>query len=91
MKNRVRAGTTYHICIPVQKAIDMLMDKKKPFNPLNCSWGEALKILTDYRAAGIDYYTGCNREDEHGRCKGHPRYEQVDDATACTEKDTAVQ
>ena len=69
-------GTTYHICIPVQKGIELLMDKKKPFNPLNCTPGQALKIFTDYRAAGITYYTGCSREGKDGMCKGHPNYEK---------------
>lgn len=74
---RKKTGTTFHICIPVQKGIDLMMNKKKPFNPLNCSWGQALKILTDYRAAGKDYYTGCSKEDKTGRCKGHPNYEKI--------------
>ncbi len=61
--------TTYHICIPVRRGIEEL---KKGKNYLDCSHGEALKLYTDYEAEGKEFYTGCDREDKTGRCKGHP-------------------
>lgn len=82
-----KLGTTYHLCIHVQTAIDKLV---KGENYLDCTPSKALKILTDYRAAGMEYYTGCKREDKTGRCKGHPYYKRKDDATACTKEDSEV-
>lgn len=60
--------TTFHICIPVQKGIEEL---KKGRNYLTCSPSEALKEYTDREAKGIEFFTGCSREDKTGRCKGH--------------------
>jgi hypothetical protein len=69
---RKRTGTTYHLCIPVERALDELI---KGNNLLDCTPSQSLKILTKYRNLGKEYFTGCSKEDETGRCKGHPIYD----------------
>lgn len=64
---------TYHVCIPVQRALD---DLKKGKNYLNCTPSRALKVLTEQRAMGKAYFTGCDNEDADGGCKGHPNYKK---------------
>lgn len=73
MAKRQQKSISYHICIPVEKAIELVKAGK---NPLYSTPSRAIKILTDYRAAGIEFYTGCESEDVNGRCKGHPNYEE---------------
>lgn len=61
--------TNFHICIPVDKAMALVMKGK---NPLSCSESEAISILQSYKLNGKHYFTGCENEDKDGRCKGHP-------------------
>lgn len=59
---------TYHLYIPVRAGIEHL---KKGRNFLDCTPSRALKIYTDYENAGKEFYSGCDNEDENGKCKGH--------------------
>ena len=57
-----------HICVPTRRAIEELI---KGNNLLNCSPSQALKELQAQEAKGKKYFTGCDKEDETGRCAGH--------------------
>lgn len=57
-----------HICVPIHRALDMLMRGKNIFDT---SPQTAMKALTDARAEGKEFFTGCDNIKENGMCAGH--------------------
>ena len=60
----------FHICIPTDKAIELLAEGKNLFDP--ASPADALKALYAQQALGKNYFTGCDNEGDNGMCNGHP-------------------
>jgi hypothetical protein len=60
---------SYHICVPVDVAMEKLRDG---VNFFSSSPSEAFAELVKQQEAGKKYFTGCDNEDADGRCQGHP-------------------
>ena len=60
---------TFHPSIDVRKAIAALRSGHNMFDDADVP--TALKHLLEHRAIGYSHYTGCDRVDNDGRCKGH--------------------
>ena len=61
---------TYHVCVPVDKSIELLKQGDNLFAPPPVP--ELLKQLLAQKERGKQYITGCDRENAEGRCAGHP-------------------
>jgi len=57
-----------HICIPVEKGIELL---KNGENFTTGTPQQALRVLTEYQVASKKYFTGCDNEGPDGSCNGH--------------------
>lgn len=68
--DKVTAGKRYHVHLRVETAINFLLRGTNLFEPETPT--RALRILTEYRAAGKEFITGCDNETEAGKCGGHP-------------------
>ncbi len=58
----------HHICIPIEKALQMLAQGKSVLtgNPL-----DQFHALIEAKEQGKKYYCGCDNVDSNGMCKGH--------------------
>lgn len=58
----------FHHCITVEKALELLGQGKWdwPASPI-----DQFEILMDHKAAGKEFFSGCNKEDRKGICAGH--------------------
>lgn len=72
--------TSYHICVPIRRALEEL---KKGNNLLNCTPSKALKELTDAENEGKTYYAGCDNMTSEGRCAGHQEAQADDNPKPC--------
>jgi hypothetical protein len=54
--------------MPIKKALEYV---RKGQNPFNVPDYEAERQLLDLQAKGKTYITGCDNEDDTGRCRGH--------------------
>lgn len=61
--------TNYHVSVVVETAIEML---KKGKNIFDCPIGASFTLLWRQKKAGKKYYTGCEKENDEGKCAGHP-------------------
>lgn len=69
--NKITDGTLYHLGIRVETAINFLLRGKNLFEPATPT--RALRVLTEYRAAGKEFITGCDNETDEGLCGGHEK------------------
>ena len=58
----------YHVNIKIDTALELLGQDKNPFSstPL-----EAFHAMMDAKSEGKTHYTGCDRMDAEGKCRGH--------------------
>lgn len=61
-------GRSYHLCASVEKALELLRKDKNIFTG---TAEETFTAIMKNKAAGKQFYTGCNNESADGKCNGH--------------------